>query len=54
MINEILLKANDIKDELVEYRRYLHQNPEIGFDLPNTVAYVEKTLKNMGLGPKKV
>lgn len=54
MNSETLLKANDIKDELVEYRRHLHQNPEIGFDLPNTVAYVERILKNMGLEPKKV
>ncbi|MFK2825994.1 M20 family metallopeptidase [Bacillus sp. B190/17] len=54
MTNDTLLKANEIKDELVGYRRHLHQNPEIGFDLPNTVAYVEKALLNMGLEPKKV
>lgn len=52
--NQTLSKAEDIKDELIKHRRHLHQNPEIGFDLPNTVAYVEEALKNMGLEPKRV
>ena len=50
----ILARAEEIKEELIKYRRYLHQNPEIGFDLPKTVAYVEEILKNMGLEPIKV
>ncbi|PGY06340.1 M20 family metallopeptidase [Bacillus sp. AFS031507] len=50
----ILSRAEEIKEELIKYRRYLHQNPEIGFDLPKTVAYVEKILNNMGLEPIKV
>ncbi|MCQ6281239.1 M20 family metallopeptidase [Bacillus sp. EB600] len=52
--NNILSLSEDMKEELVKHRRYLHQNPEIGFELPNTVAYVEETLKSMGLQPKKV
>ncbi|MFD0829728.1 M20 metallopeptidase family protein [Neobacillus sp. M.A.Huq-85] len=52
--NQTLSKAEDIKEELIKHRRHLHQNPEIGFDLPNTVAYVEEALKNMGLEPKRV
>lgn len=51
--HEILVKANEMRNELVGYRRYLHQNPEIGFELPNTVAYVEKILTDMGMKPKK-
>ncbi|ULT54842.1 M20 family metallopeptidase [Neobacillus drentensis] len=50
----ILACAEEIKEELITYRRYLHQNPEIGFDLPKTVAYVEEILKTMGLKPIKV
>ncbi|MFL0365590.1 hypothetical protein [Bacillus sp. PK3_68] len=53
MSHEILVKANEMRNELVGYRRYLHQNPEIGFELPNTVAYVEKILTDMGMKPKK-
>ncbi|MFJ7696637.1 M20 family metallopeptidase [Lysinibacillus fusiformis] len=52
--HEMLMMAETIQQELVTHRRHLHQNPEIGFDLPNTVAYVEKTLIEMGLVPKKV
>lgn len=52
--HELLVMAENIQHELVTHRRHLHQNPEIGFDLPNTVAYVEKTLVEMGLEPKKV
>lgn len=40
--HELLVMAENIQHELVTHRRHLHQNPEIGFDLPNTVAYVEK------------
>ncbi|MBT2725653.1 amidohydrolase [Bacillus sp. ISL-75] len=49
-----LSSAVEIKDELIKHRRHLHENPELGFDLPNTVAYVKETLKGMGLEPKKV
>ncbi|WP_066396781.1 M20 metallopeptidase family protein [Neobacillus mesonae] len=52
--NPVLTRAEEIKEELIAHRRYLHQNPELGFDLPKTVAYVEGALKNMGLEPQKV
>lgn len=37
---------------LAEYRRYLHSHAELGFDLKNTISYVKKQLKSMGLQPK--
>lgn len=52
--HELLVMAENIQHELVTHRRHLHQNPEIGFDLPNTVAYVEKTLIEMGLELKRL
>jgi len=52
--NEILSRVEAVKEELVQHRRYLHQHPEIGFDLPGTVAYVETALKSMGFEPIKV
>lgn len=42
-----------MQDELVQYRRYLHQNAEIGFDLPKTSAFVEKSLQCMGYAVEK-
>ncbi|KMY54148.1 hypothetical protein AC623_09555 [Bacillus sp. FJAT-27231] len=54
IINNTLLRAQEVKEELIKHRRHLHQNPEIGFELPHTVAYVEETLKSMGIEPKRV
>ncbi|MDR1774648.1 MAG: amidohydrolase [Clostridioides sp.] len=41
--------ANDIKDEVIANRRYLHQNPELGDDLPVTTAFVKSKLEEIGL-----
>ena len=38
---------------LSEDRRYLHKNAEVGFDLPDTTAYIVKRLKGLGYTPKK-
>ena len=50
----IYQEALAIKDEIMANRRYLHQNPELGLDLPLTAAYVEKKLIEMGYQPKRV
>lgn len=49
-----LNEANAILDEIIEYRRTLHKNPEIGFDLPKTVAFVVEKLKSFGYNPEVV
>ena len=49
----ILKDAEDLREKLVAHRRYLHQNAEIGFDLPKTYAYVKKVLMELGCTPKK-
>lgn len=51
---EILLNAKEMQDELVQIRHYLHQNPEIGFELSNTKNYVMSELKKMGYAPQEV
>lgn len=43
-----LEQTKAIYDEMVENRRYLHQHPELGFDLPVTSAYVRKQLESYG------
>ncbi|MEE1313586.1 MAG: M20 family metallopeptidase [Lachnospiraceae bacterium] len=50
MYNEALA----IKEIILENRKFLHQNPELGLDLPITSAFVEKKLKEMGYEPKRV
>ncbi len=34
--------------ELAEFRRYLHENAEVGFDLPKTVDFVKNELEKIG------
>ncbi len=48
-MKDILIKeVNDIKDEIIAHRRYLHAHAEVGFDLNETKDYVYKQLENMG------
>ncbi|WP_429950258.1 M20 metallopeptidase family protein [Enterococcus sp. AZ101] len=44
--------ADSLEDELIQIRRHLHQNPEIGMDLPNTMAFVKERLTEYGYEPK--
>jgi hippurate hydrolase len=48
MDEKIIKQAEKLQDSLVQYRRYLHKNAEVGFDLPKTSAFVENTLRDMG------
>lgn len=43
--------AKSLQEELVAHRRYLHQHPELGLDLPLTSAYVKEKLIEMGYEP---
>ena len=52
MINEkILEEAKNMSQELIDKRRYLHENAETGFDLTKTLKFVETELINMGYNP---
>lgn len=42
---------NDIIDEIIEIRHQIHQYPEIGFDLDNTIKTVKDFLIKYGLNP---
>ena len=52
-MKNLLKDAENLREKLVKHRRYLHENAELGFDLPKTCAYVEKTLRALGYAPKK-
>ena len=47
-------KSMEIKDDIITNRRILHKNPEIRFDLENTLNLVISELKSYGYEPKKV
>lgn len=53
MISYFLGKALDIKDDLIKWRRDIHEYPELGFELARTSLKVEDFLKNEGIKYKK-
>ena len=42
-------EAQEMRDQLVEWRRTFHQMPELGLELPKTSAYVREELTKMGV-----
>lgn len=54
LMNDILEKSKDIFPQLVQDRREIHKNPEIGFDLENTTKYVMSRLESMGYEPIEI
>lgn len=51
---ETLLKeANALREELTEYRRYLHAHAEVGFQLQKTTEYIQTKLKEFGYIPEE-
>ena len=50
----ILEEARALEDDIVADRRWLHEHPEIGFDLPQTTAYVAERLREIGLEPEEI
>lgn len=54
MIEKIFRKANENSASTIAYRRHLHENPEVEFDLNNTVEYIERCLREIGLYPERV
>lgn len=51
-LNRFLVEANEMKETIISNRRYIHQNAEVGFKLPKTIAYVSQKLKDIGYEPK--
>ncbi len=46
---DILKKVKEIEKDIISWRRHLHQNPEVGFELPNTIDFVCKKLDEFGI-----
>ena len=49
---DILSEAQAIRDTLIAHRRALHAQPETGFELTGTLAYVRGQLEKLGYCPK--
>lgn len=46
---DIVSEAKKLQPDIVCWRRYLHQIPEVGLELPKTAAYVAERLKEIGI-----
>ncbi|MDO5135051.1 MAG: M20 family metallopeptidase [Eubacteriales bacterium] len=53
-MQKIVEEAREMQEELVQMRRYLHRNPEVGLELPVTKAFVMEQLRRMGITPVEV
>lgn len=48
-MDNILTAAKNLEEQIIADRRYLHQIPEVGTNLPESAAYIEKRLTEMGI-----
>ena len=53
-VQELIKEAKSLQDELTDIRRELHRHPEVGFDLPNTKAFVKQKLVEFGYQPMEL
>ena len=48
-MKELIVRAKELQEQMVIDRRALHQMPEYGFEMDQTVAYVKNRLTDMGI-----
>lgn len=48
-VNEVKAKAEELKEKVVAWRRYLHQHPEVSGKEVETAKYLEKELQALGI-----
>ena len=53
-MENFIKQAESIKDDIVSYRRTIHNNPEVGDKLPKTKAYVIDKLREMQYEPTEI
>ena len=53
-MQNLLNEAKQIEADIIADRRIIHQNPEIGMDLPMTTAHIMKRLREMGYEPQEI
>ena len=47
-MNNLTIWLNKNKNLLINIRRHLHANPEIGYNEKNTASYLKKLIKTWG------
>lgn len=46
---DVITESKNVLDTIIQWRRELHQIPELGLELPQTVKYVTGVLKELGV-----
>lgn len=46
-------RALELKEQTIGHRRKIHEYAEVGLELPKTMAYIKKELKNIGISSSK-
>ena len=52
-MKDVLSRAKELESYGIAIRRQIHKNPELGFELPETVKLVEKELTSFGFKPAR-
>ena len=50
----LLLEAQKIKKDIIQFRRNFHMHPELGLEEYRTAGIIEDTLKSLGIKTKKI
>ena len=53
-MENFIKQAKLIKEDLLNYRRTIHSNPEVGDKLPKTKAFVMDKLREFGYEPIEI
>lgn len=53
-MKELLARAEELQGQMTEWRRKIHQEPEIGLDLPKTSGFVMNKLEEFGYSPEMI
>ncbi|HAE92616.1 MAG TPA: amidohydrolase [Tissierella sp.] len=48
-VKSIIDRAYEIKDDLIQTRRYIHKNAEVGYNTIKTSTYIKEKLKEIGV-----
>ena len=54
LLNHIKKRATEVKEKVLKYRQYIHQNPELSFNEIKTQEYVSMSLKAIDVPCKKI
>jgi amidohydrolase len=47
LVDQALSKADALEQQVIEWRRHIHQNPELSYQEHNTAAYIKAALETM-------